>query len=739
MDKNHTEKQILDWAEELLSNDFGLKIKLSGQSMFPVLRNGDWGLIIRCSFNEIRNGDIVVMKNDSGKYIAHRLIRKKGNLFITKGDNNLYYDKPFPESSIVGKVIGFERAGKKCKLRNSRWNLYRFMALLVPMLCSRVNRFRLNVENKILKIGTLKSNLRIIQKGSTGIFILNGIISVFQGVLPFLVIVLIKLLIDHLTNGDFAHASNCGFYVLLILTSLAFLLNGLLNEFRAYWGEKLSQSVSKQVYQRLHDKHARLDLSAYEHPEKQNRIHRAVQEASYRPQKILNEILNVVRAITSSLFFLGIFIFIKWYLALIIMLAVLPEVFVQLRFASRLYKQKTAQAASEREMYYYNRVLTGFPFAKEMKLFQFPGFFRTKFQKLQNQLFQEKIIIRKSDLQLQIYAQVFAVLLIFCSLGYVSFLKINGAITIGTVVLFFFAFQRGYSVMNDLFRSATRIVEDNVFLNDFVDFLNSVVLEDKSFNAHGNFELKQRIVIENLSFRYETSLRNALSDINIEIFAGQTVAFVGENGSGKTTLIKLLCGFYQPDSGKILLDDTDLKQIGGDTLRKNIAAVFQDFALYYLPVFQNIALGNYKEEPDKKLIMTAAEAAGIADVIEQLPKGYETLLGNQFSGGEELSIGQWQKMAIARAFYRDAPLILLDEPSSALDAASERQVIDGLKNLSRDKTAVIVSHRLSTVRWVDKIFFFENGTITEHGTHDELMSFDGGYRRLYNSSVLLSE
>ena len=222
--------------------------------------------------------------------------------------------------------------------------------------------------------------------------------------------------------------------------------------------------------------------------------------------------------------------------------------------------------------------------------------------------------------------------------------------------------------------------------------------------------------------------------VNIAIPAGKTVAFVGVNGSGKTTLIKLLCGFYQPDSGRILFDGIDATEIGQQKICENVTAVFQDFALYNISAINNIGLGNTQESLDVDKAVKAAKAAGINDILEHLPNGYNTLLGNLFSSGEELSIGQWQKMAIARAFYRDSSLVLLDEPSSALDAESELQIINGLKKLSHDKTAIIISHRLSTVQWADIIYVFNDGEVVESGNHEELLQLKGKYYSLFHSN-----
>ena len=410
----------------------------------------------------------------------------------------------------------------------------------------------------------------------------------------------------------------------------------------------------------------------------------------------------------------------------------MPDILIRIDYSRKLYKLKNQHSEPEREMYYYNRVLTGYPFAKEQKLFGFADFFLNRFTKIQGQLFKDKIQLSKTQLKREILVQIFAIALIFFALAYVSLLKINGLISIGTVVLFFFAFQRGYAVLNDLFRSSTQIIEDNSFLNDFISFIN--IASKKDTTAHRSFSLQKEISIEHLIFRYKNSKRNALNDINLVIPAGKTVAFVGENGSGKTTLIKLLCGFYSPDSGDIFFDGIPAENIGGKIIRENISAVFQDFALYNISALLNIGLGDSKTPIDTNKAKKAAEAADIAETMEKLPEGYNTLLGNLFTGGEELSIGQWQKIAIARAFYRNAPLLLMDEPSSALDAHAELDIIEKLKKLSENKTAVIVSHRLTTVQWADLIYVFDQGKIVESGTHQELISKNGKYQSLFTAA-----
>ncbi len=742
MNDSKLNNELYNLAETILNGNHSLSYKMKGFSMYPTLRPGDIGLVEKFGTEEYKVGDIVVFKSN-GILVGHRLIEiniENGErIYITRGDKSPRNDAPFRNEDLLGKITSFERKNRKIKINSPLSKMRKFSVLHFHKHTLNIYNFMLRNENRInslfSNLRSIKRNVSIVSKGSEKVFIINAVISVLQGIIPFIIIVCIKSLVDYLSITSTQNIREQLFFIsLLIGTALVFLLSAVLSEIKTLYSEKLSQSITRRIYEKLHKKHALLDLSNYENPDKQDKIHRAVQEASFRPIKIMNALLLGIKSIASVLFLIGLFISIKWYLVVILLIAIIPDVFVRLKFSKKLYELKDSQSTKEREMYYYNRILTGFPFAKELKLFGFSDFFLKRFSKVQETLYEQKISLRKSELRLGIFAQIFAVVLIFISLGYVSLLKINGEISIGTVVLFFFAFQRGYSVLNEFFRSITQILEDNTFLKDVIDFLNAPTRAKSISDFIVPFSLNKEIRFENVSFRYESSKRDALKSININIPAGKTVAFVGANGSGKTTLIKLLCGFYEPDSGRILFDGIDSNQIGQKVVCENITAVFQDFALYNIPVFENLGLGDIQKSFNLEKAKEAAKAAGIDDIIETLPNGYHTLLGNLFKGGEELSIGQWQKMAIARAFYRNSSLILMDEPSSALDANSEMQIINSLKDLSQGKTAVIVSHRLTTVQWADLIYFFQDGEVVESGSHNELMALKGSYFALFQTA-----
>ena len=730
-------KTLVDLAEVLMEDNLTICIRTKGYSMFPALKPDDTCFVEKCSADKLKRGDIVVFKTGQ-QFVAHRLMRIHKNdsnyLLHTKGDNNLLEDTPFSDEFLTGKVVSYQRKNQTYLVNSNRMLWSKFTAISFPSLATTINNTHLRINHAghfiSSSFSSLKENIPAILTGSNKLFRINALISILQGLIPLAIIVCVKLLVDFLT-GNSLHSTDRQviWFVLLGVTGLLFLSSSVLNQLYGYFTEKMSQSVTRQVYADLHEKHTRLGLSVYENPEKQDKMHRAVQEASFRPVKILTALLTFIRTISSGVMLIGLFISIRWYLILILLVAVIPDAVIRLKYSRKRYHLKDAQTTRERAKYYYNRVLTAFPFAKELRLFGFSDFFQRRYNLTQDELFDEKITLSRAELRFTVAAQAFAVVLIFGSLGIVSYLTMQGALTVGAVVLFFFAFQRGYSTLNDFFRSLTGLMEDNTFLQDLIDFLK--IPDNKStLEADKPFTLEQEIRFDRVSFRYENSNRNALKDVTIRIPVGKTVALVGENGSGKTTLVKLLCGFYEPDAGTILIDGVDARRIGQQAVCENSAAVFQDFALYQVSAMQNILLGDVSKEADPDKARLAAAAAGIDATLENLPRGYQTLLGTLFDGSEELSIGQWQKMAIARAFYRDAPLLLMDEPSSALDAISESQLIERLKELSRNKTSLIISHRLSTVQWADCIYLLDKGEVAEQGTHAELMALKGKYYTL---------
>lgn len=733
--------ELHQFTDELLQEKKQVKLTVGGSSMFPVLKSGDEIVIEKWNPEDLKIGDVVVFKN-AQKWVAHRVhdLKKESNnsFLITKGDSCKQKDKPILHDDFIGKVTSFYRKGKQKQMRNTliSWLIIRFPSIMTVLIRAllwfvlRFQKYRTNV-NSVIK------NLKFISQSSPKYTIVNVAISLFLGMLPFVIIFAIKKLIDSISRLSISADKTDAYqliFLLIVITGVIFLIQTLLSIIGSQTRVRLSQSISRNIYNLIHGKYASLDMAHLEDSTQQDKIFRAVQEAGFRPMKMANEALGLIQSLTSSVIICALLLSIHWGLIFILIIAITPSFLLKIKHASKLHKVSVANSEKEREMNYYSRILTGLPFAKELRLFNLKDFFTGRFNNIQEELYQEKNSLNKHQAISEILAQCFAITMIFVSFGYVAYLSINGAVKIGTVVMFFLVIQRGFSVMKDFFQSVAGLFNDNVYFNDFFEFINLPNIENKSEQLTEVVPIQQAIKIENISFKYPSSQRFALKSLSLNIPKGKTVALVGANGSGKSTLIKLLCGFYTPDSGKILFDEINISNVNSDCLRTQISAVFQDFALYNLSVNENISMGNIQKEFSLDQVKQAARDAGMDEIIESLPLGYENILGNLFKNGEELSIGQWQKIAIAKAFYRNAPILLMDEPMSALDPETELQILKKLKELSENKTTLIVSHRFSTIQWVDCIYVMDNGTIVESGSHNQLMALKGKYCSLYNSS-----
>lgn len=739
-DKNP--RELYDFTEDLLNADQPVRLKVTGNSMFPLLQSGDVVVVEKCSPADLKPGNVVGVKIGS-TWVAHRLLKitaRHGNItLLTKGDTCKFRDPELPVEKYIGKVICFSRNGREKSLesrcyRNAGTMIARFSKVLTIFFVLFL-KMATTMDKATGRTRSIAKSLLFSTRGSRKLVMINGVISIFQGMLPFLMIYLLKILIDAVSainpiTGD--ATSHRMLPVMIIATGLVFLSSAVLTILGTMFRERLSQSITRYIYGLLHHKHSSLEMVYLEDASEQDKIHRAVQEAGFRPLKMVNEGLALLQSAVSFLFMAALLINLHWLVFLLLVVALLPGFMVRIRFSAALYKQKKENSRKERESYYYNRILTSLAFAKELRLFGLGKYFMSRFDHIQTDLYDQKNALVRSRVMSEIAAHAFAVGLIFCTFGYVTFQAVEGLLSVGTVVLFFLVFQRGFSVLKDLFQSMAGLSEDSIFLNDFFEFMHLPVVHPVSNPAGKLKPLTNEIRVEGVSFQYPSSLRMALNSVSLTIPACKTVAIVGANGSGKTTLVKLLCGFYAPASGKILYDAEDISTLNPGEIRNQVTAVFQDFALYNISAAENIGLGDVSAPLNMQDVRKAAQQAGIGEVLEKLALGYHNPLGNLFEKGEELSIGQWQKIAIARAFYRNSPILFLDEPSSALDAEAELCLLQHLKSLAENKTVVIISHRFSTIQWADIIYVMHEGELVESGNHADLMKASGRYAAMYS-------
>jgi ATP-binding cassette subfamily B protein len=592
-----------------------------------------------------------------------------------------------------------------------------------------------SATGKVQSIVQLQRALHFVWQSAKGWTVASGILVVVQGVLPLLPLYLMKLVVDATTAGLATPDKGAVFRQVLLLVALmgaATLAIALCNSISGLVGEAQSLAVTDHMNDVLHAKSVDVDLEYYESSRYHDTLHRAQQEAPYRPTRLVNGLVQVGRNGISLLALTGLLFLFHWFVAVIVFLAVLPGVAVRLGYAGVIYRWQRQQTSTERQAGYLNRMLTGSSHAKEIRLYDLGPLLMCRFRDLRRKLRGERLGIATRRSIAEFGAQTGATVAIYGSLAFVSYQTVQGTNTLGDLVMCYQALQRGQGFLQGLLGGLAGLYEDNLFLSNLYEFLDlkrRIVEPDPAFPVPR--PIQTGIVVDHVSFNYPTSGRKVLEDVSLVIRPGEVVALVGENGSGKTTLVKLLCRLYEPTGGTITLDGMDLCRFETAALRREVSVLFQDYVQYHLTARENIWFGNIDLPPDHKRVVAAARDAGVDDVICRLPKGYETILGKQFDEGEELSIGEWQKVALSRTFLSDAQIIVLDEPTSSMDAKTEQAVFQNFRKLASGRTAILISHRFSTVRMADSIYVLQNGRIIEGGTHDELIRRGGTYAHLF--------
>lgn len=414
----------------------------------------------------------------------------------------------------------------------------------------------------------------------------------------------------------------------------------------------------------------------------------------------------------------------------VLVVVFIPVLWIKARNSSRLYEAKKKATTDTRQAAYFSWLLTGEKPAGEVRLFDLRGYFENLFRRhFKASRVPEISAVRKNALPESIASlarvAAFAGVLIYATISYM-----NSEITAGELAMYLVAFRQALVYLRDAVTGYSGLAENRLFLQDLFLYL------DMKDDMPGEAKLPEALLfrdleVENLSFTYPGSHQPALADINLKIRKGDKIAIVGSNGSGKTTLVKLLCRLYDPDSGIIRVNGGDVSDIDPAAYRRLFSVVFQNFMLYYLSAGDNISLGSAGGEADAVRVRSAAASIGLHELLEALPGGYETMLGHQTEGGRELSWGEWQKLAIARAIYREAPVLIMDEPASSLDADAEYEIFSDLGRITDGRTSVFISHRLSNVRDADRIIVLDCGRIAEEGTHDELMAAGGRYSSMF--------
>ncbi len=588
---------------------------------------------------------------------------------------------------------------------------------------------------KLRRAWQLTRAIQLVWQSSPKWTIANISLAFLQGILPLASLYLTKLIVDAVSAGLTKTAQTNDpkqVIELVIVTGLITLLSELCSALSQFVKSAQSQFVTDHVHSLLHLKSIEVDLEYYENAQYYDTLHMAQEEASYRPNEILNLVIQLGQSGVSLVAIAALLITLHWSVPSILLLTAIPALLVRLKFAKHLYEQQRAWTSQERRAGAYSWMLTNTVHAKEVRLYNLGALFERRFRHLRQGIRRKKLLIAKRSIIAEWIVQGCTILAVFTVFGLISYQAFIGSITIGSLVLYYQAFQRGQNSLREVLQTFAQLYENNLFISNLYEFLDlkRKVAEPQNPQPFPD-PIQAGIEFRNVQFRYPNTSRSLLEGINLTIRAGETIALVGENGAGKTTLIKLLCRLYDPTQGSITVDGIDFKEFATQELRSQIGVVFQDYAHYNLSAGENIGLGNINVLHDNEAIHHAANLAGANKAITRLPNQYDTILGREFEEGEELSIGEWQKIAIARAFLRQSQIMILDEPSSALDARAEYEVFEQFRKLTQNRTAILISHRLSTVKLADRIYMLKDGKIVEQGTHPELIQRKGVYAQLF--------
>ncbi|MEL6458384.1 MAG: ABC transporter ATP-binding protein [Cyanobacteria bacterium J06621_15] len=565
--------------------------------------------------------------------------------------------------------------------------------------------------------------------------IILAMLTLVAGLLPAAVAYIGKLIVDavvetrNLSLQDNLNTSLPLMYVGLEAIAVALLAGG-------QRGLSITQSLlrvllAQRVNVLIIEKALTLELRQFEDSEFYDKMTNARREASSRPLSLVNRTFGLVQSGLSLLTYGALLISFSAWAVAILVLAAIPAFIAETRFAGKAFRLYRWRAPESRKQRYLETLVAREDFAKEVKLYQLGEMLLGRYRNLFHQLYGED---RDLTIKRGFWSYVLGLLstaTFYVAYAWIVVETVAGRISLGDMTMYLTVFRQGQTTFSSALTSIGGMYEDNLYLSNLYEFLEEEVPKRYGRAIKGT-NPQDGIRFENVTFTYPGSTKPALKNISLHLKPGEKLAIVGENGSGKTTLIKLLTRLYTPESGRILLDGLNLEEWDLDELRRRIGVIFQNFVRYQFTVGENIGVGDVEKLSDETAWEIAAEKGMAQPFIERLPNGFTTQLGRWFKSGQELSGGQWQKIALSRAFMRkSANILVLDEPTSAIDSQAEYEIFDRLRNLTKDKMVFLISHRFSTVRMADKIIVIEHGELLETGTHEELLQANGRYATLF--------
>ncbi|BAZ11059.1 ABC transporter-related protein [Calothrix sp. NIES-4071] len=598
--------------------------------------------------------------------------------------------------------------------------------------------------NKILgraiaRISYLPKTLDLVWTASKGWTIVWAILLVIQGLTPVAMVYLTRAAVDGLVavmGAGVTWQSAQPIIIPAAAMACVLLVGGSLQTVMEWVRTAQSEFVHDHITTLIHQKSVAVDYAFYESSEYYDRLNRARSDASGQSLSLLENLGNGLQNSITLLSMAAILLPYGAWLAVVILISALPSLYIMLnlnRYYHRWWEQSTTE---RRRVEYYDVLLTNSNTAAELRLFNLGQEFQSAYLKSRHRLRAEYLQIAKIQGLGRLSAMIVGLLVFIAPLSWIVWRILQGKMTLGELALFFQAFQQSRSVMSSLLGNLGQIYRSSLFVSNLFEFLElkpQIVSPPQPQPIPK--QLKQGISFQQVSFEYPGSDRPVLENFNLTIPAGKIVAIVGDNGAGKSTLIKLLCRFYDPESGCIKLDGIDIRDLSVTEYQRLITVLFQFPVSYYVTAAENIAFGDWSATPSLDEIELAAKDAGIDEKITSLPQGYNSILGKLFPTGTELSGGQWQRLALARAFLRRAEIIILDEPTSAMDPWAEFDWLERFRTMANGRTAVVITHRFTLAMRADIIHVMRAGKIVESGSHDELLAQNGFYAQSWKEQM----
>lgn len=606
-----------------------------------------------------------------------------------------------------------------------------------------------SIKVSSFKIGNLRESfrftprtLRLSWTAAPYLTLTLAVLTCFGAFLPLSIAYVGKLIIDAVVGGQSDTTLQW------VLVELGLIAAQTLN-FRALGlnrqllGARLSITINLMIL----EKSQTLDLKHFEDPEFYDSLTRARREASSRPLSVITDSFQLLQNSLTVFGFIALLLSYNPWAVLGLFLSSLPAAYAELGFSSAAFRLRNWRAPETRQLNYMEYVLTNDTHAKEVKVLKIGRKLIERYRTLAEKLFREDKKLAKKRTTWGYLLSLLSIIAFYSCYAFMAIAAAAGRMTLGQLTLYIAAFRQGQQAFQAILNALGSMYENNLYMSNLFNYLEqdsrpvpaATAADEPLPTAKTRMAKRDReegIRFEKVGFRYPGQERWALRGIDIFIAKGESLALVGHNGAGKTTFIKLLTGLYEAEEGRILIDGVDMRALDKNELHRRIAVVFQDFNRYQLSFAENVSIGSIEHEQDEERILRAVASGGAGEVLKQLPQGIRSPLGRWFQDGSELSGGQWQKIALARAFMREeADILILDEPTAALDADAEYAVFERFRQLTAGRTSIIISHRFPTVRMADRIIVIENGHIIEEGTHASLVQQNGRYAHLFKAQA----